>query len=82
MNKFKLNREEKAIESALLRGEYQPVPKAEFERIAQALARRKKDAVLSIRINSTDLASIKQKAEKLRVPYQTLVSELLHLYAM
>lgn len=82
MNKFKLSRAEKAIESAIMRGEYRPVPKAEFERIAQALARRKKDAVLNIRINSTDLANIKQKAKKLRVPYQTLVSELLHLYAM
>jgi len=82
MNKFKLNREERAIEAALLRGEYRPVSKAKFDRIAQALARRKKDAVLNIRVNSADLASIKQKAKKLGVPYQTLVSELLHHYAM
>jgi predicted DNA binding CopG/RHH family protein len=81
MKSMKLSRAERAIESALLRGEYRPVSKAEFDRIAQALARRKKDAVLNIRVNSIDLASIKQKARKLGIPYQTLVSELLHHYA-
>ena len=82
MKRIKLDREESAIESALLRGEYLPAPKAEFDRIAQAIARRKKDAVLNIRVNSMDLASIKQKAKKLGIPYQTLVSELLHHYAV
>ena len=81
MAKTKLNRTEKAIEAALLKGEYRPVSSAEFDKIAQAIARRKKDAVLNIRVNSQDLASIKQKAKNLGVPYQTLVSELLHQYA-
>lgn len=82
MKRIKLDREESAIESALLRGEYRPVAKTEFDSIAQAIARRKKDAVLNIRVNSTDLACIKQKAKKLGIPYQTLVSELLHHYAV
>ena len=56
--------------------------RAEFDEIAQAIARRKKDAVLNIRVNSQDLATIKQKAKNLGVPYQTLVSELLHHYAL
>ena len=81
MKHMKLSREEKAIESALLRGEYRPVAKAEFDAIARAIARRRKDAVLNIRVNSADLASIKEKARKLGIPYQTLVSELLHQYA-
>lgn len=81
MKRFKLNRMEKAIEAAILRGEYRPVPKEEFDRIAAAIARRRKDAVLNIRINCQDLDSIKQKAKNLGVPYQTLISELLHLYA-
>ena len=82
MKRTKLNREEKAIEAALLRGEYRPVRRAEFARIAEAISRRKKDAVLNIRVNSRDLAAIKQKAKNLGIPYQTLVSELLHHYAV
>jgi len=82
MKKIKLSRSEKAIEAALVRGEYRPVKKAEFDRIAEAIARRKKDAVLNIRINSQDLDSIKQKAKQMGIPYQTFVSELIHQYAV
>lgn len=82
MKRIKLSRSEKAIENALLRGEYRPVKRAEFERIAQAIARRKKDAILNIRVNSQDLANIKEKAKHLGVPYQTFVSELIHYYAV
>ena len=82
MKKIKLSRSEKAIEAALVRGEYRPVKKAEFDRIAEAIARRKKDAVLNIRVNSHDLDSIKQKAKRMGIPYQTFVSELIHQYAV
>ncbi len=82
MKKIKLNRTERKIEAALLRGEYRPVRQAEFEEIAQAIARRRKDTVLNIRVNSQDLTSIKQKAKHLGIPYQTLISELLHHYAI
>jgi len=82
MKKIKLSRSEKAIEAALLRGEYRPVKKADYDRIAEAIARRKKDAVLNIRVNSQDLDSIKQKAKQMGVPYQTFVSELIHQYAV
>lgn len=82
MKKITLSRSEKAIEAALVRGEYRPVKKAEFDRIAEAIARRKKDAVLNIRVNSQDLDRIKQKAKQMGVPYQTFVSELIHQYAV
>ena len=81
MKRVRLTREEKAIEAASLRGEYRTVPKDEFERIAQAIARRKKDAVISIRVNSQDLEGIKRKAKRMGIPYQTFVSELIHQYA-
>ena len=77
----KLNKKEQAIERALVRGEYQPVAKGDFENIAMAVARRKKDAVLNIRVNSDDLNNIKEKANRLKVPYQTFISELLHHFA-
>jgi len=47
MKKITLSRSEKAIERAVLRGEYRRAPQEEFDRIAEAIARRKKDAVLN-----------------------------------
>ena len=81
MKKINLSRSEKAIERALLRGEYRPVKQSEFNRIAEAIARRKKDAVVNIRVNSQDLENLKQKAKRMGIPYQTFVSELIHQYA-
>jgi len=82
MRRIKLTRQEKAIENALIRGEYVDAGKEEFERIAAILEARKKDAILHIRINSHDLSRIKEKARKLGVKYQTFVSEILHHAAM
>lgn len=81
MRKIHLTRQEKAIESSLLVGEYVNVGKDEFEMIAQAIANRKKDAVLNIRVNSQDLKNIRQKAKRLGIRYQTFISELLHRIA-
>ena len=81
MKKVRLTKEERAIEGALGRGEYFPGSPAEFERIAQAIARRKKDAVLTIRVNREDLQSIRQRAKHFGVPYQTFISEVLHRLA-
>ena len=81
MRQIKLTRQERGIEGALVRGEYVGVPKPEFEEIARAVAHRRKDAVLNIRVNSEDLMSIKQKARRLGVKYQAFISELLHRVA-
>jgi len=81
MRRIKLTRQEKAIENSLLRGEYVRIPDSEFNEIAKAIAAHKKDAVLNIRVNSQDLKSIKEKAAKLGIRYQTFISELLHKVA-
>jgi predicted DNA binding CopG/RHH family protein len=81
MKRIKLTREEKKIEDALLKGEYMNVSKAEFNHIAGAIAMRRKDAVLNLRINSGDLENLKHKADKLGVRYQTFISEILHRIA-
>lgn len=81
MRKIKLTRQEKAIEDSLLKGEYIDVKEEEFNEIAQAIADRRKDAVLNIRVNSQDLKTIKQKAHRLGIKYQTFISELLHKIA-
>jgi len=81
MRKIKLNRRERAVENALLKGEYANVAKSELESIARSIEMRRKDAVLNIRVNSKDLEGIKQKASRLGVKYQTFISELLHRVA-
>lgn len=77
----KLTKKEKAIEKMLISGEYQSVGLREFDAIVQAVERKKKDAVLNMRVNSHDLNRLKQKAKKLGIPYQTLISEILHRFA-
>jgi predicted DNA binding CopG/RHH family protein len=81
MRRIRLTKQEKAIEESLLRGEYKNVGKQEFTDIAQAIAARRKDSVLNIRVNSRDLKSIKQKANRLGIKYQTFISEILHRVA-
>lgn len=69
---------EREIEEAVERGEYVSTSKGRFEEIAQAIAARRKDTVLNLRVNSGDLENLKRKARKLGVKYQTFISELLH----
>ena len=80
--RIRLERSERAIERAVQRGEYRPASSGEFNRIADAIARRRKDAVLNIRVNSQDLEGIKEKARRMGIPYQTFVSELIHQYSI
>ena len=81
MRKINLTRQEKAIEESLLKGEYINVAKNDFEAIAEDIVSRKKDAVLNVRVNSRDLASIRQRAQKLGIKYQTFISEVIHRIA-
>ena len=81
MRRIKLSQSEQDIEHALLQGEYVDVGKSEFEAIAEAVAHRRKDAVLNIRINSQDLKAIKAKAKRHGIKYQTFISEFLHRVA-
>lgn len=81
MKRMKLSAKEKAIEKALVRGEYRPVNRQEFQNIVEAVKRSKKDAVLNIRVNRQDLEALKRKARRLGVPYQSLLSELIHHFA-
>lgn len=81
MKKLRLTKQETAIEKALVNGEYFKIDSGDFKRIAGAIAARKKDAVLNIRLNSSDLKHIKQKASHLGIKYQSFVSEILHYVA-
>ena len=80
MRKIKLTKQEQWIEDHL--EEFVPVRGKAYDEIVEALERRKKDTVLNIRVNSYDLETIKQKARKIGVKYQTFISEILHKIAM
>ena len=54
---------------------------AEMKKIDEALARKRKDRVVTLRLNSFDLGKIKTKAARLGMKYQTFISEILHRVA-
>ena len=79
----KLNKEEKEILDAFESGELKKVRnlKAIKEKHkALAEASFKKDARINIRLSSRDLRSLQARALKEGIPYQTLVSSVLHKY--
>ena len=80
MRRMKLTKEEQWIEDHA--EEFVPVGREEYKKLVEALERRKKDAVLNIRVNSYDLEYIKRKAQKLGIKYQTFISEILHKVAI
>ena len=65
MRKVKLTKEELAVENNI--EQFVKVDKQEYEQILQAVAARRKDAVLNVRVNSQDLASIKHRAQRLGI---------------
>ena len=79
MRKIKLTKFEQSIEDSI--EEFVPIDKHEYEEIVKAINARRKDMVLNIRVNSYDLKTIKQKAHKLGLKYQTFISEILHKVA-
>ncbi len=81
MERYKLTKDEKEIENALLRDEYVPIKGKELETIEKALKSRKKDITMTIRVNSADIKKIKIKAKKLGIKYQSYISEVIHQVA-
>jgi predicted DNA binding CopG/RHH family protein len=81
MKRIRLTKEEKRIEDALMRGEYIKAPKKLEDEISKSLITHKKDYVMTIRVNSRDIAKIKRKAARLGVGYQTFISEVIHRVA-
>ena len=80
----KLDREEKEILAAYESGETKSVSGlkkdlARHRKIAEATF--KKDARINIRIASRDLRALQKRALAEGVPYQTLISSVLHKYA-
>ena len=81
MKKQHLDQEEKEIMEAIENEEFVPVSGAELKRVADAIAARKKDMTLTIRVNRNDINRIKKMAQKRRIPYQSYISEVIHRIA-
>jgi predicted DNA binding CopG/RHH family protein len=79
----KLSKDERELLKSVESGEWSPIAKkdAELERYRQyARATFKKDRRVNIRISSKDLAAIQKRAVMEGIPYQTLISSILHKY--
>ena len=83
MKKTTLDLEEKEILASYERDEWRPVkdPKSEIARLQQyARNTLQKNKRINIRLAERDLAGIQAKAVEEGMPYQTLISSILHKY--
>jgi predicted DNA binding CopG/RHH family protein len=80
---MKLDPKEKEIVDSVERGEWRSIPglKEERKRYGRyAAATFRKDRRVNIRISSKDLEAIQKRALEEGLPYQTLISSLLHKF--
>ena len=80
---MKLTKEEKDILDSVESGEWKQIPnvKREAERFQKsAQATMRKDKRVNIRMTERDLVHFQKKAIEEGLPYQTLISSVLHKY--
>lgn len=83
-----LDEEEKEIQAAIERGEFKRMEgpevealKAKIESAArESVESKRKDKAINIRITAGDLRLAKEKAEHDGMPYQTLLSSVIHRF--
>ncbi len=82
MSKLKLSKDEKEILNDYESGEFKSVLTSKRKKFIQTIAENtfKKDKRINIRISSRDLESLQKRALEEGIPYQTLVSSILHKY--
>ncbi|ASV13628.1 MULTISPECIES: hypothetical protein [Leptospira] len=81
--KYKLSQEEKDLESSIERNEWKSVDnKIQYLKKFKSAAKNTllKDKRMNIRIAGKDIQLLKTKALEIGIPYQTLVSSILHQY--
>lgn len=80
---MKLTKEEKKILESVERGEWKRIPnfKREAKRFQEAArATLRKDKRVNIRMTERDFVHFQKKALQEGLPYQTLISSVLHKY--
>ncbi len=78
-----LDQEEKDLMESVERGEWQPIKNIAEEKEKAMLAARntlKKDKRINLRLTQKDYHQIQIKAIEEGIPYQTLISSLVHKY--
>ena len=78
MKKNKLTKEEKFIEENI--DELIPINESETKEITKILSNARKNRAISLRISNYDLEKLKERAERVGMPYQTLINSILHKY--
>jgi len=81
MKKIYLDKEEREILNAIDRGEFEvlPMTKKERERLKKIAKNTvAKSRAISIRISQRDLVKIRARAMREGMPYQTLISSIIH----
>jgi predicted DNA binding CopG/RHH family protein len=73
-----LTKEEKAIENSI--ESLVSVSKDKRKQVESIIARAKKNKAISLRIAEYDLEKLKERATNDGIPYQTLISMVLHKY--
>ena len=80
---MKLSKDEKKLLESVERGEWKSIPdfEIEAERYQEyAKATFRKDKRVNIRISEKDLVGLQKRALQEGLPYQTLISSILHKY--
>ena len=82
MKTVKLDQEERAILEAYESGEFKSAMTKERKEAIEEIAAAtfKKDKRINIRLSGRDLSAIQRRALEEGIPYQTLVSSVLHKY--
>jgi predicted DNA binding CopG/RHH family protein len=82
MSKVKLSKEEKELLNSVESGDFEStLTKARREELeAVATNTFKKDKRINIRISNRDLIAVQSRASEEGIPYQTLVSSIIHKY--
>ncbi|MBA2657163.1 MAG: hypothetical protein H0U70_09325 [Tatlockia sp.] len=84
LSNIKLDNEEKELLESIEEGEWQSIDALETEtHVAKRAAENylRKEERITLRISSSDLSQLKQKAAYKGLPYQTFIASVLHEYA-
>ena len=78
MKKTKLDKLEQGVEDTIL--EYKTVSARKKKRIQNIIKKANEKKNISLRVNSQDLDLLKIRAEQEGIPYQTLLSSIIHKF--
>ena len=82
MSKLKLSAEERKLLNSVESGEFESTLTQARRKELEAAATNtfKKDKRINIRISNRDLLAVQSRASEEGIPYQTLVSSIIHKY--